>query len=51
MVAGLDKALFTIASYNAGPGRIRSLRQEAEKRGLDPTNASIMWNRWYLFLG
>ena len=32
----LDKALFTFASYNAGPGRIRSLRKEAEKQGLDP---------------
>jgi membrane-bound lytic murein transglycosylase MltF len=32
----LDKALFTFAAYNAGPGRIRQLRREAEKRGLDP---------------
>jgi membrane-bound lytic murein transglycosylase MltF len=32
----LDKALFTFASYNAGPGRVRQLRQEAAKRGLDP---------------
>jgi membrane-bound lytic murein transglycosylase MltF len=32
----LDKALFAFASYNAGAGRIRSLRKEAEKRGLDP---------------
>jgi hypothetical protein len=24
------------ASYNAGPGRVRQLRREAEKRGLDP---------------
>jgi membrane-bound lytic murein transglycosylase MltF len=32
----LDKALFAFASYNAGPGRIRQLRREAEKRGLDP---------------
>lgn len=32
----LDKGLFTFASYNAGPGRIRQLRREAEKRGLDP---------------
>jgi membrane-bound lytic murein transglycosylase MltF len=28
--------LFTFASYNAGPGRIRQLRKEAEKQGLDP---------------
>jgi len=32
----LDKGLFTFASYNAGPGRVRSLRKEAEKKGLDP---------------
>jgi membrane-bound lytic murein transglycosylase MltF len=32
----LDKGLFAFASYNAGPGRIRQLRKEAEKRGLDP---------------
>ena len=31
----LNKALMTFASYNAGPGRIRQLRNEAEKRGLD----------------
>ncbi len=32
----LDKALFTFASYNAGPARVRKLRKEAGKRGLDP---------------
>ena len=32
----LNKALMTFASYNAGPGRVRQLRREAEKRGLDP---------------
>jgi membrane-bound lytic murein transglycosylase MltF len=32
----LNKGLFTFASYNAGPGRIRQLRREAEKQGLDP---------------
>jgi membrane-bound lytic murein transglycosylase MltF len=32
----LNKALFTFASYNAGPGRIRQLRREAEKRDLNP---------------
>jgi membrane-bound lytic murein transglycosylase MltF len=32
----LNKALFAFAAYNAGPGRIRQLRREAEKRGLDP---------------
>ena len=32
----LNKGLMTFASYNAGPGRLRQLRREAEKRGLDP---------------
>jgi membrane-bound lytic murein transglycosylase MltF len=32
----INKGLFTFASYNAGPGRIRQLRREAAKRGLDP---------------
>jgi membrane-bound lytic murein transglycosylase MltF len=32
----MNKALFTFASYNAGPGRVRQLRAEASKRGLDP---------------
>jgi membrane-bound lytic murein transglycosylase MltF len=32
----LDKGLFAFASYNAGPARIRQLRSEAAKRGLDP---------------
>jgi membrane-bound lytic murein transglycosylase MltF len=32
----LNKALLTFASYNAGPGRIRQLRREAAKQGLDP---------------
>jgi membrane-bound lytic murein transglycosylase MltF len=36
----LNKGLFAFASYNAGPGRIASLRREATKRGLDP-------NRWF----
>jgi membrane-bound lytic murein transglycosylase MltF len=36
----LNKALMTLASYNAGPGRIRQLRRETAKRGLDP-------NRWF----
>jgi membrane-bound lytic murein transglycosylase MltF len=31
----INKALMTFASYNAGPGRVRQLRKEAEKRGLD----------------
>jgi len=32
----LNKGLFAFASYNAGPGRIRQLRREAGKRGLNP---------------
>jgi membrane-bound lytic murein transglycosylase MltF len=32
----LNKALFAFASYNAGAGRVSSLRKEAAKRGLDP---------------
>jgi membrane-bound lytic murein transglycosylase MltF len=32
----LDKALFTFASYNAGPRRVAQLRKEAAKRGYDP---------------
>ena len=32
----LNKALMTLASYNAGPGRIRQLRAETGRRGLDP---------------
>jgi membrane-bound lytic murein transglycosylase MltF len=36
----LNKGLMTLASYNAGPGRIRQLRRETAKRGLDP-------NRWF----
>ena len=33
---GLNKMLMTFASYNAGPGRVKQLRREAEKQGLDP---------------
>ena len=32
----LNKFLMTMASYNAGPGRLRQLRRESAKRGLDP---------------
>jgi membrane-bound lytic murein transglycosylase MltF len=32
----INKGLMTLASYNAGPGRVRGLRKEAAKRGLDP---------------
>jgi membrane-bound lytic murein transglycosylase MltF len=32
----VNKGLFAFAAYNAGPGRVQSLRKEAAKRGLDP---------------
>jgi membrane-bound lytic murein transglycosylase MltF len=32
----LNKGLFTFASYNCGPGRMKQLRAEAAKSGLDP---------------
>jgi membrane-bound lytic murein transglycosylase MltF len=32
----LNKGLMTFAAYNAGPGRLKQLRRETEKRGLDP---------------
>jgi membrane-bound lytic murein transglycosylase MltF len=32
----LNKGLFSFAAYNAGPNRVRRLRQEAEQRGLNP---------------
>jgi membrane-bound lytic murein transglycosylase MltF len=32
----LNKGLMTLASYNAGPGRIRQLRRETGRRGLNP---------------
>jgi len=32
----LNKGLFAFASYNAGPGKVRQLRQEAQERGLNP---------------
>ena len=31
-----NKAIFTFAAYNAGPGRIEQLRRLAARRGLDP---------------
>lgn len=36
----LNKGLFAVASYNAGPARINRLRRKAEQMGLDP-------NRWF----
>ncbi|MFL6733356.1 MAG: transglycosylase SLT domain-containing protein [Sphingomicrobium sp.] len=32
----LNTELFTFASYNAGPGKVRQLRREAASRGLNP---------------
>jgi len=32
----LNKMLFSFASYNAGPAKVRRLRNEAKKSGLDP---------------
>jgi membrane-bound lytic murein transglycosylase MltF len=32
----LNKGLFTLASYNAGPARVTQLRKKAENMGLDP---------------
>ena len=36
----LNKALFTFASYNAGPTKVAKLRKEAATRGFDA-------NRWF----
>jgi membrane-bound lytic murein transglycosylase MltF len=36
----VNKGLFAFASYNAGPARIRQLREKAAARGLDP-------NKWF----
>ena len=35
-MTALDKALFSFASYNAGPARVARLRAETKKRGMDP---------------
>jgi membrane-bound lytic murein transglycosylase MltF len=32
----LNRSLFALAAYNAGPGRIARLRQKAAQKGLDP---------------
>jgi membrane-bound lytic murein transglycosylase MltF len=32
----VDQTLFSFAAYNAGPARVRQLRQEAARDGLDP---------------
>ncbi len=35
-----DRPLFAFAAYNAGPGRVARLREEAKQRGFDP-------NKWF----
>jgi len=32
----LNKMLFTFASYNAGPARVRALREQTKEMGLNP---------------
>jgi membrane-bound lytic murein transglycosylase MltF len=39
-ITPLNKELFAFASYNAGPGKVASLRREARAQGLDP-------NKWF----
>ena len=39
-IDALNKLLFTFASYNAGPAKVRSLRKQAVEMNLDP-------NRWF----
>ena len=38
-ITNLNKTLFTFAAYNAGPAKVRRLRNEAKRQGLDP-------NKW-----
>lgn len=39
-ISDIDRWLFSLAAYNAGPARIASLRRETQKEGLNP-------NRWH----
>ena len=39
-ISPVNRELFAFASYNAGPGKVASLRREAKAAGLDP-------NRWF----
>jgi membrane-bound lytic murein transglycosylase MltF len=39
-ITPLDRHLLAFAAYNAGPGRVASLRKEAAASGLDP-------NKWF----
>ena len=49
-ITPLDRHLFSIASYNAGPNRIQQLRRKAEAQGLDPNvwfrNVELMSARY-----
>jgi membrane-bound lytic murein transglycosylase MltF len=38
-ITPMNRTLFAFASYNAGPGKVASLRKEAKAQGLDP-------NKW-----
>ncbi|HEB69948.1 MAG TPA: lytic transglycosylase F [Desulfobulbus sp.] len=35
-ISRMNRQLFAVASYNAGPARVAKLRRQAEKMGLDP---------------
>jgi membrane-bound lytic murein transglycosylase MltF len=39
-ITELNRYLFTLASYNAGPNKVRQLRKRAQREGLDP-------NTWF----
>jgi membrane-bound lytic murein transglycosylase MltF len=39
-IAPPDRSFFAFASYNAGPGKVASLRKQAKAEGLDP-------NKWF----
>jgi membrane-bound lytic murein transglycosylase MltF len=39
-ITRVNKVLFALAAYNAGPARIAGLRKQAAAQGLDP-------NRWF----
>jgi membrane-bound lytic murein transglycosylase MltF len=40
-ITPLDRFLFTLAAYNAGPSRINEYREKAQQRGLNP-------DRWFM---
>ena len=35
-ISNIDRWIFTLAAYNAGPARVRNLRREATEKGYDP---------------